>query len=94
VPRPILPLALGRITPLTVDGLLVSTAFELSERLGPRLCGLAPVVPVTDFVCGDSDSCNDFAEGYFLTKRDILLFWQTVVSHPSEAEDYRISPIR
>jgi len=51
------------------------------------------VYPVTD-IGAETRSYRDFADGYLLTRESMRWFTNHYVKSPSEAQDWRVSPLR
>jgi hypothetical protein len=75
---------------------------ELSQRLEQAdglhtptgLCGIMPVVPATLYGC-QTQSCADFQNGFFLTRAQVVAFWnQGLVDPLEQADDPTVSPLR
>ena len=60
---------------------------------GPAIALQMLIYPVTD-VGAESKSYRDFAEGYMLTRDGMRWFTIHVPKSPSEAQDWRVSPLR
>jgi len=60
---------------------------------GPAVALQVLIYPVTD-VGAESKSYRDFAEGYMLTRDGMRWFTNHYVKSPSEAQDWRVSPLR
>ncbi len=63
------------------------------DQGGPALALQALVYPVTD-VAGESPSYAEFAEGYSLTRESMRWFIAHYLAAPSDAADWRASPLR
>ncbi|MEX1103602.1 MAG: alpha/beta hydrolase [Dehalococcoidia bacterium] len=60
---------------------------------GPDISFQALVYPVTDYGV-DTQSYQDNAEGYLLTKASMEWFWGHYVNTPADGADPRVSPLR
>jgi acetyl esterase/lipase len=60
---------------------------------GPTIALQVLIYPVTD-VGSESKSYRDFAEGYMLTRDGMRWFTNHYLKSPSEAQDWRVSPLR
>jgi acetyl esterase/lipase len=60
---------------------------------GPAIALQVLIYPVTD-VGAESKSYGDFAEGYMLTRDGMRWFTNHYLKSPSEAQDWRVSPLR
>ena len=60
---------------------------------GPTIALQVLAYPVTD-VGSESKSYRDFAEGYLLTRDGMRWFTNHYLKSPSEAQDWRVSPLR
>ncbi len=63
------------------------------ERGGPRLAFQLLVYPATDAAC-DTASCRENAEGYLLTRRTMLWFWDNYLADPADGRSPLASPLR
>jgi len=60
---------------------------------GPAIALQVLIYPVTD-VGAESKSYSDFAEGYMLTRDGMRWFTNHYLKAPSDAQDWRVSPLR
>ena len=60
---------------------------------GPAIALQVLIYPVTD-VGSESKSYRDFAEGYMLTREGMRWFTNHYLKSPSDAQDWRASPLR
>jgi acetyl esterase len=60
---------------------------------GPAIALQVLIYPVTD-VGAESKSYSDFAEGYMLTRDGMRWFTSHYLKTPSDAQDWRVSPLR
>lgn len=63
------------------------------ERSGPKIAKQLLFYPVTD-ASFDTDSYNQFAEGYFLMKEGMKWFWDQYTTDPEERAQITASPLR
>jgi acetyl esterase len=68
-------------------------ALALRDQGGPRLAMQVLVYPVTD-QAADTESHLRFAEGYLLTREDMLWLRQNYLRDERDAADWRASPLR
>src|SRR5215475_8161942 len=68
-------------------------AIMAREAGGPAVALQVLVYPVTD-VGAESKSYRDFADGYMLTRDGMRWFTNHYLQSPSEAQDWRASPLR
>jgi acetyl esterase len=68
-------------------------ALMAREAGAPAIALQVLVYPVTD-VGAESKSYRDFAEGYMLTRDSMRWFTNHYLKSPSEAQDWRASPLR
>ncbi len=91
--------------PATIDPVLVAiagdsaggnlaavTAQELRAHT-PSLVHQVLIYPVTDLCAGDTESYRQFAEGHFLTTRDLEYFYSAYAAE-TDRTDVRLSPAR
>jgi acetyl esterase len=64
-----------------------------AQRQGPKISYQCLFYPVTDARC-DSQSYEDFAEGYFLTGAMMYWFWQQYLQDTGQGDDPLASPLR
>jgi acetyl esterase len=62
------------------------------ERGGPELAYQVLIYPVTDSAC-DTSSYEEFADGYMLTRADMLWYWDHYVGDQDRGQPYA-SPLR
>lgn len=63
------------------------------DRKGPEIGFQALIYPITD--CDfDRPSYRENAEGYFLTRREMIWFWNHYVSSPEQMKEPYASPLR
>lgn len=63
------------------------------DRHGPEIAFQALIYPITD--CDfDRPSYRENAEGYFLTRREMIWFWNHYVSSPEQMKEPYASPLR
>jgi acetyl esterase len=78
----------------SVGGLMATAVARLAkERSGAKLLYQALLYPVTDanFLTG---SYEQFAEGYWLTKKAMMWFWDAYVPNVSERNNASVAPLR
>lgn len=63
------------------------------QRKGPKINQQLLYYPVTD-ANFDTDSYNQFAEGYFLTKEGMQWFWDKYTTDPDQRAQITASPLR
>ncbi|MCQ4085517.1 alpha/beta hydrolase [Saccharibacillus sp. JS10] len=63
------------------------------ERSGPKIAKQLMFYPVTD-ASFDTESYNQFAEGYFLMKDGMKWFWDQYTTDPEERAQITASPLR
>ncbi|MGE8153464.1 alpha/beta hydrolase [Pseudomonas vancouverensis] len=64
-----------------------------AQRKGPKIRYQCLFYPVTDAAC-DSQSFEDFAEGYLLSAAAMRWFWQQYLQEAVQADDPLASPLR
>ncbi|BCX69442.1 alpha/beta hydrolase [Pseudomonas izuensis] len=64
-----------------------------AQRKGPKISYQCLFYPVTDARC-DSQSYEDFAEGYFLSSAMMYWFWQQYLQDTGQGDDPLASPLR
>ncbi|MFN0303869.1 MAG: alpha/beta hydrolase [Burkholderiales bacterium] len=74
--------------------LAAATALQLRDAGGPALCGQLLFYPVTNYYAPPTRSYVEHAEGYGLTQSGMRWFWDHYLTHPSDANDPRASPLR
>jgi acetyl esterase len=63
------------------------------DRRGPTIAFQALIYPITD--CDfERSSYQENADGYFLTRREMIWFWNQYVSSPDQMRDPYASPLR
>ena len=63
------------------------------DRAGPEIGFQALIYPITD--CDfDRQSYRENGEGYFLTRREMIWFWNHYVSSPEQMKEPYASPLR
>ncbi|WP_068826424.1 alpha/beta hydrolase [Pseudomonas sp. BMS12] len=72
--------------------LAIAVARQVDASGGPRIAALGLLYPVTDGRCGSS-SYQELAEGYFLTREQMLWFWRQYLAEPAQADDPLASPL-
>ena len=73
--------------------LAAAAAIAFRDQGGPRLALQLLIYPVTDMTM-DTPSYAAFADGYMLTAQRMRYFRDCYLSAPSEAADWRVSPLR
>lgn len=63
------------------------------DRSGPRIAFQLLIYPATDASL-DSQSQREFAEGFYLTRTEILWFLRHYLTRPEEAENPLVSPLK
>ncbi|MFX3631721.1 MAG: alpha/beta hydrolase [Candidatus Pristimantibacillus sp.] len=63
------------------------------ERKGPKIGQQLLFYPVTD-ASMDTESYQQFAEGYFLRRDGMKWFWDQYTSHPEQRNEITASPLR
>ncbi|MDO3412247.1 alpha/beta hydrolase [Saccharibacillus sp. CPCC 101409] len=63
------------------------------ERKGPKIAKQLLFYPVTD-AAFETESYNQFAEGYFLMKKGMQWFWDQYTTDPQERAQITASPLR
>ena len=63
------------------------------QRKGPKINQQLLYYPVTD-ANFDTESYNEFAEGYFLTKEGMQWFWDKYTTDPEQRAEITASPLR
>ncbi|WP_172193774.1 alpha/beta hydrolase [Saccharibacillus qingshengii] len=63
------------------------------ERSGPKIAKQLLFYPVTD-ASFETESYNQFAEGYFLMKEGMKWFWDQYTTDPQERDQITASPLR
>ena len=72
--------------------LAASVCLMTRDRGGPPIAFQALIYPITD--CDfERPSYRENAEGYFLTRREMLWFWNQYVSSPEQMRDPYASPL-
>ena len=64
-----------------------------AQRQGPKISYQCLFYPVTDARC-DSQSYEDFAEGYLLSSAMMYWFWQQYLQDTGQGDDPLASPLR
>ncbi|GCB44793.1 alpha/beta hydrolase [Streptomyces sp. NL15-2K] len=70
-----------------------ATTLLAKQRKGPRLGAQLLFCPVTD-ASFDTDSYQQFASGYFLSREGMKWFWDQYTTHPAERTQITASPLR
>ena len=70
------------------------TALRLRDEGGPRLCGQMLLYPVTDYYDPGTPSYAENGEGYGLTRKTMVWFWDHYLKDPSDAAHPYASPLR
>jgi acetyl esterase len=73
--------------------LAAATTLLAKQRKGPRLAAQLLFCPVTD-ASFDTDSYQQFASGYFLSREGMKWFWDQYTTHPAERTHITASPLR
>ena len=69
-------------------------ALLLRDKGVNRLAGQILLYPVTDYYEPPTVSYLENAEGYGLTRKGMIWFWDHYLNDKSEANDFRVSPLR
>jgi len=78
----------------SAGGNLAAVVALLARDAGaPAIALQVLVYPVTD-IGAETRSYRDFADGYLLTRESMRWFTNHYVKSPSEAQDWRVSPLR
>jgi acetyl esterase len=70
------------------------TALRIRDEGGPQLRGQLLIYPVTDYHTPPTPSCIENAEGYFLTRDDMIWFWGHYLNDETEAANPYVCPLR
>jgi acetyl esterase len=73
--------------------LAAGVALLARDRRGPALTGQVLIYPVTDYSF-DTPSYRDCAEGYFLTRDEMVWFWGQHLSSQADGSSPYASPLR
>jgi len=74
--------------------LSAATALSLRNQKEDLLIGQVLIYPVVDHYSGNWPSYRENAEGYYLTEKDMVNFWDNYLSDPAQAQDELASPVR
>ena len=69
------------------------TALRIRDEGGPRLCGQALIYPVTAFHTPPTPSCLENADGYGLTRADMIWFWSHYLGDKSDSTNPYAAPL-
>ncbi|MBM7568967.1 alpha/beta hydrolase [Paenibacillus sacheonensis] len=87
------------VSRLTVAGdsvggnMTAAVTLMAKERGGPRIAKQLLFYPVTD-AAFDTESYEQFAEGYFLSREGMQWFWDQYAADPKERAEVTASPLR
>jgi acetyl esterase len=70
------------------------TALRIRDEGGPPLRGQLLIYPVTDYHTPPTPSYLANANGYYLTRDDMIWFWGHYLNHAGEANHPHASPLR
>ena len=74
--------------------LAAATALRARDSGGPALCGQVLFYPMVDFHTPASASSLAYAEGYYLTRADVIWFWKQYLRSDADADDPYAVPLR
>ena len=63
------------------------------DKAGPALVFQMLVYPITAYHTPGTASYQENAEGYYLTRADMVWFWQNYLNHPDEGQNPLASPL-
>jgi acetyl esterase len=69
------------------------TALRLREEGGPRLCGQLLIYPATAYHTPPTPSYLENANGYLLTRDDMIWFWDQYLNSSAEASLPAVAPL-
>jgi acetyl esterase len=64
------------------------------DQGGPPLVGQLLIYPVTDYYTPDKPSYIENGDGYFLTRDDMVYFWDHYLNTPVEGDNPYAAPLR
>ena len=76
------------------SNLATVTALRIRDEGGPPLRGQLLIYPVTDYHTPPTPSYLANANGYYLTRDDMIWFWGHYLNHAGEANHPHASPLR
>ena len=68
------------------------TALRARDTSGPALCGQLLFYPLTDYHTPASASSLAYANGYYLTRADVIWFWQQYLRSEADARNPYAAP--
>ena len=71
----------------------IAIAFMTQHRSGPHIQKMLLYYPVTN-ACFDTESYFQFAEGYYLSRRGMMWFWDQYTESDCERNQITVSPLR
>jgi len=74
--------------------LSAATALSLRDQKEDLLIGQVLIYPVVDHYSGGWPSYRENAEGYYLTEKDMIFFWDNYLADPAQAKESLVSPLR
>ncbi len=70
------------------------TALRARDAGGPAVCGQILYYPVTDQPEPPTPSMLKWSEGYYLTRADVVWFWEQYLADPADAANAYAAPLR
>jgi len=80
--------------PSAGGNLAAATALRARDAGGPDLAGQVLIYPVLDYYEPPTPSYLEYADGYHLTRADMVWFWDHYLAEPNQADDPRAAPLR
>lgn len=74
--------------------LATATALRARDKGGPALRGQILFYPIVDFHTPATGSALAFAEGYYLTRADVIWFWEQYLRNEADRENPYALPLR
>ena len=71
-----------------------AAALSLRDTNEPLLCGQVLIYPVADHYDARRPSYEENGQGYYLTSRDMVAFWDHYLKDPAQAQEAGVSPVR
>lgn len=70
------------------------TALRARDLKGPAVRGQVLFYPVADYPHPPTPSSLEFASGYYLTRADVVWFWEQYLGRPQDADSPYAAPLR
>ena len=70
------------------------TAMRARDTGGPALCGQILLYPIVNFHTPATASATAFANGYYLTRADVIWFWEQYLRNDADASDPYAVPLQ